>query len=67
MPAAKPLRWYDPIRDRLVCTSPTYLTVWKGRKPVEQIAGPWKLTPPPQNETELREAYAEWIEQGEPR
>lgn len=62
---AKPLRWHDPVRDRLVCSSPTYLTVWEGRQPVRKIAGPHPLAVKPETEVELREAYLEWIAQGE--
>jgi hypothetical protein len=62
-----PQRYYDEERDRLVTTSPSLLMVWKGKKPGRWIAGPFKLPAPVHTRDELIDAYAEWMEQGEPK
>lgn len=66
MPAPQ-LRWYDTANDRLVTASPNLLMVWKGAKPGEAIAGPHALTVVPRSVDDVREAYFEWIEAGEPK
>lgn len=72
MTGARALRWYDRRRDRTVCASPTWLTVWGGRKGVGTssgtlVAGPLRLpTPLPRTQTELVAAYSDWLAEGEP-
>lgn len=65
-----PVRWYDKRRNRTVCASPNFLTVWAGRHPVgpdRLIAGPLPLPLPlPSTQIELVAAYSDWLAAGEP-
>ena len=61
------LRYHDVDRNRVVTTSPTLFTVWRGNRPGSTlIAGPFKLAAPVRTMSELLDAYQDWMEQGEP-
>jgi len=64
---AKQLRYYDIVRDRLVTASPSVLMVWDGQRPIKAIAGPHMLATKPRTVDDLRDAYSEWMEAGEPK